>query len=144
MNDRAPWISRVANAEAPGTRAGSTSLTVETVLLVEDDPELLSGATGLFRSIGYEVQTAGNAAQAAEILESRTDIDIVFSDIMMPHGMSGIELARHVRARYPGIRIVLTSAYPLAALRRDYGAIDEFVFVQKPYRLSDVARARRV
>ena len=132
-----------ADAGTPGTRAGSTPLTVETVLLVEDDPELLSGATELFRSIGYEVQTAGNAAQAAEILESRTDIDIVFSDIMMPHGMSGIELARHVRARYPDIRIVLTSAYPLAALRRDYGAIDEFVFVHKPYRLSDVARAMR-
>ncbi|MGF6645799.1 hypothetical protein P3T17_003949 [Paraburkholderia sp. GAS82] len=68
MTDRAPWISRVADAGAPGTRAGSTPLTVEPVLLVEDDPELLSGTTELFRSIGYEVRTASNEAQAAEIL----------------------------------------------------------------------------
>ncbi|MFM0341875.1 hybrid sensor histidine kinase/response regulator [Paraburkholderia fungorum] len=133
----------IAGASAPGSRDGLTPFAAETVLLVEDDPDLLSGATELFRSIGYEVVAATDAAQAAGILESRTDIDILFSDIVMPHGVSGVELARRVRARYPGVRIVLTSAYPMAALRRDNGDIDEFVFVHKPYRLSDVARAMR-
>jgi PAS domain S-box-containing protein len=133
----------IADASAPGARDRPTPFAAETVLLVEDDPDLLSGATELFRSIGYEVVAATDAAQAAGILESRTDIDILFSDIVMPQGVSGVELARRVRARYPGVRIVLTSAYPMAALRRDNGDIDEFVFVHKPYRLSDVARTMR-
>ncbi|MEQ5844359.1 PAS domain S-box protein (plasmid) [Paraburkholderia acidicola] len=130
-------------AGVPGARGSSMGLSAETVLLVEDDPDLLMGAVELFRSIGYEVLTSTSAMQAAEILENRTDIDIVFSDVVMPHGMSGIELARHARARYPGIRIVLTSGYPLAALRDDHGEMEEFVFIHKPYRLSDVARAMR-
>ena len=120
-----------------------TQLRVETVLLVEDEPDLLSGASELFRSIGYEVLTAPNATEAADILKQRTDIDIVFSDIVMPQGMSGIELARLVRARYPEVRVILTSAYPVAALRREHGELSEFAFVHKPYRLSDVAKAMR-
>jgi PAS domain S-box-containing protein len=133
----------IADASSAGAHDGLTPFAAETVLVVEDDPDLLSGATELFRSIGYEVVAATDAAQAAGILESRTNIDILFSDIVMPQGVSGVELARRVRARHPGIRIVLTSAYPMAALRRDNGDIDEFVFVHKPYRLSDVARAMR-
>jgi PAS domain S-box-containing protein len=133
----------IADASSAGAHDGLTPFAAETVLVVEDDPDLLSGATELFRSIGCEVVAATDAAQAAGILESRTNIDILFSDIVMPQGVSGVELARRVRARHPGIRIVLTSAYPMAALRRDNGDIDEFVFVHKPYRLSDVARAMR-
>jgi len=133
----------IADASSAGAHDGLAPFAAETVLVVEDDPDLLSGATELFRSIGCEVVAATDAAQAAAILESRTNIDILFSDIVMPQGVSGVELARRVRARHPGIRIVLTSAYPMAALRRDNGDIDEFVFVHKPYRLSDVARAMR-
>ncbi|MFL9921708.1 hypothetical protein PQR75_41520 [Paraburkholderia fungorum] len=65
------------------------------------------------------------------------------SDVVMPAGRSGIELARLVRATYPNVKVVLTSAYPLATLRREHGELGEFVFVHKPYRLSDVARAMR-
>jgi PAS domain S-box-containing protein len=133
----------IADASSAGAHDGLAPFAAETVLVVEDDPNLLSGATELFRSIGYEVVAATDAAQAAGILESRTNIDILFSDIVMPQGVSGVELAKRVRARYPGIRIVLTSAYPMAALRRDKVDMDEFVFVHKPYRLSDVARAIR-
>lgn len=129
--------------EAQETAARSTQLSVETILLVEDEADLLSGAAELFRSIGYEVVTATNANEAADILATRKDIDIVFSDVVMPSGGSGIELARLVRSTYPGVKVVLTSAYPLATLRREHGEIGEFVFVHKPYRLSDVARAMR-
>jgi CheY-like chemotaxis protein len=118
-------------------------LSVETVLLVDDDPDVLGGAVELFRSIGYEVLTAMNAVEAVDILGKRVDIDIVFSDVVMPQGMNGIELARLVRTSYPEVRVVLTSAYPLATLRREHSELGEFVFVQKPYLLSDVARAMR-
>lgn len=85
------------------------------------NPECLSSLGSTARVDTFISSSAGashlKGTRAADMLESRTDIDILFSDIVMPHGMSGIELARHVRARYPDIRIVLTSAYPLAALR---------------------------
>ncbi|MDR2336210.1 MAG: PAS domain S-box protein [Burkholderiaceae bacterium] len=116
---------------------------VETVLLVDDEPEVLGLSSEMFKSIGYEVVVASSAAEAEDILRGRTDIDVVFSDITMSHGKSGIELARTVRLEYPDIKIVLTSGYPLAALRREHGTIGEFTFVHKPYRLADVAKALR-
>ena len=122
---------------------GATPPQVETVLLVEDEPDVLGLATELFRSIGYEVVAAGSASEAEGILSERSDIDVVFSDIAMPHGISGIELARRVRLRFPDIKIVLTSGFPLAALRTEHGALTEFTFVHKPYRLSDLAKALR-
>ena len=116
---------------------------VETVLLVEDEPDVLGLATELFRSIGYEVVVAASASEAVAILNERNDIDVVFTDITMPHGMSGMDLAHHVRAGYPDVKVVLTSGYPLATLRDEYGAFNEFPFVYKPYRLADLARALR-
>jgi CheY-like chemotaxis protein len=61
----------------------------------------------------------------------------------MPDGMSGAELARHVRLEYPAVKVVLTSGYPLASLKNEHAALQEFPFVYKPYRLADLARALR-
>jgi PAS domain S-box-containing protein len=118
-------------------------LAAETVLLVEDEPDLLAAAAELFKSIGYEVVTASNGADAVEILKRRAEIDIMFSDIVMSHGISGLELARQVRERYPKIKVVLASGYPIAVLRREHGDLSEFTFVHKPYRLADLAKALR-
>ncbi|RFU48429.1 PAS domain-containing sensor histidine kinase [Paraburkholderia sp. DHOC27] len=116
---------------------------VETVLLVEDEPDLLAAAAELFRSIGYEVVTASNGTDAVDILKQRAEIDIVFSDIVMAHGMSGLELARQIRERHPHIKIVLASGYPLGVLRREHGDLSDFTFIHKPYRLADLAKALR-
>jgi PAS domain S-box-containing protein len=115
----------------------------ETVLLVEDEPDLLAAASELFRSIGYESVTASNGLDAIDILMQRPEINILFSDIVLPHGISGLELARLVRERYPNIKIVLTSGYPINTLRREHGEPSEFTFIDKPYRLSDLAKALR-
>ena len=115
----------------------------ETVLIVEDEPDLLAGAATLFRSIGYDVVTAVDAVAAIDILKSRPGIDIVFSDVKMPGGMSGIELAHRVREQYPSIRIVLASGFPLTLLQRDHGDLGDFTFIPKPYRLAEIARALR-
>ena len=63
----------------------------------KDEPEVLDAAGQLFRSIGYEVVTATNGIDAMAILEHRTDIDILFTDVVMPKGMNGIQLARSAR-----------------------------------------------
>ncbi|CAL8481394.1 PAS domain S-box protein [Caballeronia sp. S22] len=131
-------------AEAQKTgRTVTAALQAETVLLVEDEPDVLGLASELFRSIGYKVLAASSASEAATILKERTDIGVVFTDISMPHGISGIELARLVRSEYPAVKVVLTSGYPLAVLRGEHAALGEFTFVHKPYRLADLVRALR-
>lgn len=132
-----------ANDMPDGAGSYPDQLAVETVLLVEDEPDLLAAAAELFRSIGYEVVTASNGVDAIDILTQRAEIDIVFSDIVMSHGISGLELARQVRERYPHIKVVLASGYPVAVLRREHGDLSEFTFVHKPYRLADLAKALR-
>jgi PAS domain S-box-containing protein len=116
---------------------------VETVLIVDDDPDSLAAAAELFRNIGYEIVMAGDAATAIEVLKHRPGIEIVFSDVMMPGGVSGIELAHRIHELYPAIRIVLASGVPPAVLRRRHGDLGDFTFIPKPYQLAEVARALR-
>jgi len=116
---------------------------VEKVLVVEDEPDLLNIAADLFRSIGYEVFTANNAAHAIEVLARERDIGILFTDVIMPNGVSGIELARVTRHLHPQMKIILTSGYPLPALRQAHGNLDEYIFISKPYRLMDLAKTLR-
>lgn len=122
----------------------SADTKTETVLVVEDEPDLLEVASALFRSIGYDVITAGNAQDALEILKRRADIAVLFTDVMMPNGISGIELARCTRKLCPKVKIILASGYPLPALRAQHGQLDDFIFMSKPYRLSDLARNLRI
>ena len=85
------------------------------MLLVEDDPEVATLTAEMLRGLGLAVAHAGTAEQALRTLAERRDIDIVFSDVMMPGGMSGIELAREVRRRRPDLPIVLTTGFEMSA-----------------------------
>jgi PAS domain S-box-containing protein len=125
---------KVANA--------SRGAQAEKVLIVEDEPELLALAASLFRSIGYDVLTANNGADAAQMLARDPHIDILFTDVVMPR-MSGIELARWASEHHPDVKIVLTSGYPMPALGEADGQMDRYPFVNKPYRLAELAKALR-
>jgi PAS domain S-box-containing protein len=116
---------------------------LESVLIVEDESDLMDVASELFRSMGYEVITAGNGTDALDILERKAHVDILFTDVMMPNGMNGIELARFAAQRYPAMKVILASGYTLPSLRAQYGDIDKFTFMSKPYRLSDLAKKLR-
>jgi PAS domain S-box-containing protein len=116
---------------------------VERVLIVEDEPDLMDVAASLFTSMGYDVVTASSGREAIDLLEQR-DVDILFTDIVMPNGMDGLELASYTRTHYPDTKIMLASGYPLPALKQRHGGVlNEFAFVNKPYRLSDLARTLR-
>ena len=100
-----------------------------TVLLVEDDAGVAEFALGMLQDAGYKVRTAANAADALKVLREGGHIDLVFSDIMMPGGMNGAELARVVRGEFPAIFILLTTGYAEAAAQ----ASREFPLIRKPY-----------
>jgi len=115
----------------------------ERVLIVEDEPDLMDVAASLFTSMGYDVVTAASGREAIEVLEHK-DVDILFTDVVMPNGMDGLELAAYAREHYPHTKIMLASGYPLPALKQRHGKdFSEFAFVNKPYRLSDLARTLR-
>jgi CheY-like chemotaxis protein len=88
---------------------GSSAPKRPVVLIVEDELLLRMDAADAIKSGGYEVVEAANADDAIEILESRLDITVVFTDIQMPGSMDGLKLARAVRGRWPPIKIVATS-----------------------------------
>jgi len=81
------------------------------VLVVEDEPVLRMMAVDMVEDAGFEALEAADATQAIEILQSRLDIRIVFTDIDMPQGMDGMRLAAAIRDRWPPIEIILTSGY---------------------------------
>jgi PAS domain S-box-containing protein len=101
-----------------------------TVLLVEDDAGVAELALGLLEDAGYKVKTAANAAEALKVLRNGEPIDLVFSDIMMPGGMNGAELARIVRGEFPSMFILLATGYAEAAAN---AATREFPLIRKPY-----------
>ncbi|MFM0480765.1 PAS domain S-box protein [Paraburkholderia strydomiana] len=128
---------------ARGTSGNADTLTgpvLDTVLVVEDEPDLLEATAALFRSLGYEVLTASNGSEAMDALSRRDDIHVLFTDIVMPRGIDGIQLARSTRDLRPDVKIVLASGYPLPALRAEHGHLDDFAFLHKPYRLADLVR----
>jgi CheY-like chemotaxis protein len=79
------------------------------VLVVEDEFLLRMEAADMVEAAGFEAVEAADADQAIEILETRPDITVVFTDIQMPGSMDGLKLARAVRGRWPPIKIVATS-----------------------------------
>ena len=107
----------------------------ERVLIVEDDQLVMESARELFQAMGYAALHANDAAAALRALQRDSEIDVLFSDVMMPNGMTGLELAREVRQRYPGIKIILSSGLPQP--------VEEFAVVGKPYTLADLARQLR-
>jgi two-component system, response regulator PdtaR len=83
------------------------------VLIVEDEALVRMGAVRAIENAGFEVIEAANADEAIEILESRSDIRVVFTDIHMPGSMDGLKLAHAVRHRWPPIKIIVTSGRDL-------------------------------
>ena len=109
------YLPRSAQEERPGRESEEPDRAVrggsETILVVEDDPGVLEVALKTIRGLGYDVATALNGRDALEILRGGRSVDLVFSDVVMPEGMNGYQLAAAARAIDPRIKILLTSGY---------------------------------
>jgi signal transduction histidine kinase/HAMP domain-containing protein len=114
----------------------------ERILVVEDNEDILEVTSAMLTTFGYRVLCARNGAEAIQMLESGQEFELLFSDVVMPNGMNGVELAREARRLRKGIRILLTSGYAEDVLER-HQAVDEFPIIDKPFRLADLARRLR-
>ncbi len=127
-------LPRAAQSSVPAEAARDRRATAPgrgNILVVEDNAELREMTVQLLEGIGYQVRQAETAAEGLSILQGFA-ADLIFSDILMPGGINGIEFAREACRRYPGVEIVLATgdAGALSAAERS-----EFTILQKPYRI---------
>jgi len=115
----------------------------ERILMVEDDDDVLDVTSELLRQLGYQVQCARNGTDAVEVLKAGASFDLLFSDVVMPQGINGVELAREAKRLCSGIKVLLTSGNAADVLAR-HGAEDEFPIIAKPYRRADLAQYLRL
>ena len=113
----------------------------ETILVVEDDDRVRRLTAARLQQLGYAVIEASSGAQALGLLTKSDDVELVFTDLVMPGGMSGYELAGAVRALYPHIKILLTSGYAEELANADRVEAVRLKVLRKPYRQAELARA---
>lgn len=110
--------------------------TRQTVLLVEDDPVLIEITAAQFDDSGFAVHRARSAEEALTVLRSGQAIDAVFSDVVLPGEMSGLQLARTVAAEFPATAVLLTSGFSAAF---DVAQVRGLETIAKPYDYAEVA-----
>lgn len=112
----------------------------ETVLVVEDDASLRELATKSVSSLGYNVIEAEDGPSALAILDSSNNVDILFTDVVLPKGMNGVALSQEALKRRPKLRVLYTSGYTENAIANSGVAYEDIDLVDKPYRRADLAR----
>jgi CheY-like chemotaxis protein len=112
-----------------------------TILVVEDEPEVRRVALAFLRSLGYSTLQADGAEEALSLLMAHTEVDLLFSDVVLGRGMTGVELAEAVRRLHPDMPVLLTSGYERRTPAVNEAALKEFALIPKPYRKEDLAEA---
>jgi two-component system NtrC family sensor kinase len=108
------------------------------VLVVEDTPEVAEVCSAYLEQLGYTATSVSSGKAALDFLERKGRVDLVFSDILMPGGMNGVELARIIRERYPRLPVLLSTGYSDSAQE----AVSQgFVVLQKPYNLATLRKS---
>jgi CheY-like chemotaxis protein len=133
-----PLKSRAAD---PADGGGGSAGAAKTVLLVEDDEHVRRSTFHALDLLGYRVVEEANGPDALARLRNERGIDILFTDVVMPGGMSGVVLAREARALRPELAVLLASGHRRDAIGAE--PVDGFAFLAKPYQLKDLAAALR-
>jgi signal transduction histidine kinase/CheY-like chemotaxis protein len=137
------FLPRTLKAPALGPHlmapASDHAISAGQVLVVEDDDEVAALTVEMINQLGYDTTRVASAEAALGALANRRSVDIVFSDIMMPGRMDGVELAQEIRRRRPELPVLLTSGYAEGA-RRNAGA-QEIKIIPKPYRIDELRDA---
>ena len=97
----------------------------------------------MLRDLGYQVICARNGREAIQLLKAGKRFDLLFSDVVMPKGITGVELGREAKRMCDGIKILLTSGNAADVLAR-HRAEDEFPIIGKPFRRTDLAQYLRL
>jgi PAS domain S-box-containing protein len=135
---RADHQMKAATAAPPA--AADPDRIAAIVLVVEDNVDVRRIVCKLLRDFGCTVIEANSAGAALEVLQSDRPVDLMFSDVVMPGGMSGTDLVQAARRLRPGIKTLLTTGFAEASLRNQAQFADAGEIITKPYRRQDLAR----
>jgi PAS domain S-box-containing protein len=139
-----PQVS--GSAETPsaaqqGQRAEEEAPRRPKILVVEDQEAVRAVACGFLEDFGYDIVEAGDGFEALAKLQEHADIDLMFSDVVMPGGMNGFDLAQAAQSMKPALKIVHTSGYPKGAMvHQDEPRFKEGFIIMKPYRREDLQK----
>jgi CheY-like chemotaxis protein len=111
----------------------------QAILVVEDDDDVRANTTGILRELGYAVLEAPSGAAALHLLEAHPEIKLLFTDVGLPGGMNGRQLAEAARRARPGLKVLFTTGYARNAIVHD-GRLDPgVVLIPKPFTYSAIA-----
>jgi two-component system NtrC family sensor kinase len=133
------FLPALTGGEAGQTAPPATSTTAararETILVVDDEPDLMELVAQVLESGGYQVLAAGSGAEALEQWAKRQgDVHLLLTDIVMPDGMTGRMLADRLRSEDPRLRVIYTSGYSAGVPGTELANLEEQNFLAKPYR----------
>ncbi len=115
----------------------------ETVMVIEDDPDVRRLAVQLLKGLNYRVTARADAIEAERTLADGATFDLILSDVVLPGGVSGPDFAEAARARNPNIKIIFMSGYPAVAARRNGFIGSDGILLNKPFRRRQLAEAIR-
>ncbi|MCC4590546.1 PAS domain-containing protein [Xanthomonas campestris pv. cannae] len=116
----------------------------ETILIVEDRPDIAELARLFLGDQGYATHVVYNAREALELLDTGVHVDLLYSDLIMPGGLNGVMLAREARRRRPKIKVLLTTGYAESSIERTDAGGNEFEVLAKPYNRQELIRKVRM
>ncbi len=142
------FLPSVAPTQAKRADEPSTALTVpggrETILLVEDEPAVRTLALACLRQLGYRVLEAANGPEALRLFrEHHHNISLLLTDLIMPEGMNGHDLAQQLRMTQPNLKAIFSSGYSREIIGSDSGLQHGDFFLPKPYEFAALARLVR-
>jgi len=141
-----PRLAQGRPASAPAAGAGAARGGHETILVVEDEAELRRLVKRILNHLGYQVFDAGDGKDALEIWRRQRDnIQLLLTDLVLPDGVSGKDIAREMLAQKPGLKVVYASGYSADAAGPDLALQEGVNFLAKPYlahKLAEIVRNR--
>lgn len=140
---RIEYQETAAPPEPPAADSASLRGQGEILLVVEDDVGVRQFATTALEQMGYQIRQAGAAATALQILDATPDIALLFTDIVLPDGMDGVQLAAEAQRRRPGLPVLLTSGYTEHALLNNRRIAEGVEVLTKPYHKRALAKKLR-
>jgi CheY-like chemotaxis protein len=127
-----------ATVPAAATGASDPRGNGELILVVEDDPDVRRLATAILRSLGYAILEAEDAAQGLRILERGNAIELLFTDVVLPGGKSGLDLAAQARVARPDLKVLFMTGYAPEAAEHHLARNENVI--AKPFHVRDLAR----
>jgi CheY-like chemotaxis protein len=144
-------VTARANTEGDGSHGEGNALNwsteailgKHTILVVDDNHDVRELATAHLRKLGFRVLAAQSGEEALELMERYGGVDLLFTDIIMPGGMNGLQLVERTRERHPNIPVLLATGY-MDELRQENASATSMPTLTKPYRVTELADQVRI